>query len=142
MQIHVGPFRYTLSLRRGYLRHNGQDALGLCHTDKRLIEISDATAPSVRITTFWHELGHAIKRELDITDALEIAEESLANLLGIAMAQLDARTLARVHIYLTTGMECDDVIMYPGGHAPIPVFNSLSRAVDLAAPSACGALRK
>lgn len=128
MRIPVGPYYYDLAVCRKLIPHQGGLAEGLCDRTGQRITISLVPPPSRRLATFWHELAHAW-RELDIHEAPSLDDESMANLVGLAMARMDAHTLARIHILLTTGMEADEVLMIPGVCQPIPLLRFSSDAL-------------
>jgi len=69
MQVPVGPHRYTLTLEPDYIDLEGEPVLGLCDSDRQVIRISAVAPPAKRLTLFWHELGHAWLRELDVHES-------------------------------------------------------------------------
>ncbi len=123
MHVPVGPFAYEIRLFSGPIPHPDGPAMGTCDTAAMLILISDCVPAGKRMSLFWHELAHAIKGECDVTLAPGLDEEAIANLMGLGLARLDARTLARVQVYLQQGIEARDVIMLPGVHDAIPVIS-------------------
>ena len=50
--------------------------------------ISRSMPESERVSTFWHELAHAMKWELDITHSTMLDEEAIANLLALGLTPL------------------------------------------------------
>ena len=114
MHIPVGPHWYRLILVSGYCELDGEAVLGLCDPERQVIEISDRACPEKRLVIAW-------RRELDVHEAARLGDEPMARLVGLAMARMDARTVARLHVYLTQGIECADVMMSPGLPGPVPV---------------------
>ncbi len=119
MQINVGPHTYDLILHHGLIPFQGKLALGLCDPARCQIMIADVVAPRKRLSVLWHELAHAWWAELSPDPDLPMGEEALARMIGVAMANLDSRTLARGEVLLHQGLECDDVMFFAG--VPIPV---------------------
>lgn len=124
MKIPVGPFLYEVRLVSGYvLDPDGRRCLGLTYPDRQLIEVSDVPPSAKRLATLWHEIAHAWKCELDITQADELDGESIANLIGLAMAAMPIKTFARLHCYVTRGVKCGDVMLLGGACHPVPILS-------------------
>ncbi|QDU34057.1 hypothetical protein KS4_21190 [Poriferisphaera corsica] len=127
MEVKVGPHVYRIILAKGIVRDEAGDPYcGLTFFDHQTILISGQLKPSKRLSTLWHELVHAFAYELDIAQSDTHDEESMCNLIGLAMSQLDAMTLARLHVYMLQGIDCDAVMMSPKLEQPIPVLQLLS----------------
>ena len=122
LKFPVGPFVYGVELVKGHIEVDGKPALGTCDSDRQLIRISDVPPPGKWVAVFWHELAHAWRGELDIWQGAVLADEPLANLIGIAMAWVNVVTLARLQIYLVHGIECDEILMLSGHQRPIPLL--------------------
>jgi len=58
---------------------------------------------------------------MSVHESHALGDEPLANLIGLAMANLSARTLARIQIYLTQGIDADAVLDTPHLPGPVPV---------------------
>lgn len=69
----------------------------------------------------WHEIAHAWKTELDIVGDERLAEESLCNMIGLAMVNMPPRLICRPHIYMAHGIDARDVVMPTGCNEIIPV---------------------
>lgn len=124
MLIPVGPFSYRVELVQGYLTGPGQRrCLGLTFPDRYLIQVSDVPPAAKRLAVLWHEITHAWKEELDISGQAALDDESIANLIGLAMAAMPVKLLVRLHCYMSTGVRCDDVLMVSGSPHPIPVLS-------------------
>ncbi len=82
MKVNVGPFEYRIRLVHGYVRHEGQDCLGLCDNVRQEILLSDVPPENQRLQVFFHELMHAWWYHFG-PDAGD--EEAIADLVGIAM---------------------------------------------------------
>ncbi|QQE12113.1 hypothetical protein JD969_01160 [Planctomycetota bacterium] len=122
MYVQIGPHKYRIILVKGIVRdEKGNGYCGLTYFDHHNIIISGDLPPSKRLSTLWHELVHAFLYELDITESDSHDEESVCNLIGLAMSHLDAMTLARLHVYMTQGIDCDSVMMSPNLNEPVPV---------------------
>lgn len=121
MHVPVGPHWYELILEPDYIDSGGEAVLGLCDPDRQQIRISAVAPPAKRLSLLWHELAHAWVRELDVHERPSYADEPLANLIGLAMARMTPRLLARIHIYLTDGIDADGVLDAPGLPGPVPV---------------------
>lgn len=111
MLIPVGPVSYTLRLHSGPVLIQEEPCLGGCDADNMLILVSDIAPPERRMMVFWHEFAHAWELELDPHELGTFGGESLANLVALGMARMSAMTLARVRLYLETGLESDDFAM-------------------------------
>lgn len=135
MQIHVGPHTYDLSLHHGLIPIRGKLAQGICDSVRCQIKISDVVPPRKRLSVLWHELAHAWWAELTPDPQLPMTEEALARMIGVAMAKLDGRTMARAEVLLTQGIESDDVMYFWG--VPVPVAVVHWSADQLAHPPAC-----
>lgn len=120
--VPVGPFSYRVRLIKGYVLASGPKGLGLCDVDRCEIIISDIPQIKKRISLLWHEIAHAWKWELDIHQSESLDDEATANLIGLAMAGTPVNLIARLHCYMTTGIECDDVMLV-SGLPPIPVIH-------------------
>lgn len=101
MQFHVGPFTYQARLVRGYVLDSGRTCLGLCDHRHRQILISDLLDPPQRLQVLCHELWHAWCYHFP---AQCRDEESLADLLGLALTQLAQDVL---------GPACDSLTHLP-----------------------------
>lgn len=100
----VGGTPYRLWLIKGIINHpEFGECLGLCCYTRNEILVSDATPMSKRRMTFFHEFAHAACDELRF-GVQSFDEESLAELMGIALANLDAPTLAAIELYLAGAM--------------------------------------
>lgn len=84
MRIDIGPFRYSVQLVHGMIRHDDQDCYGLCDNLAQRILISDVPNESQRLSVFFHELMHAWWYHFGIDPA---DEEAVADLVGVAMTQ-------------------------------------------------------
>ncbi|WP_432797023.1 hypothetical protein [Poriferisphaera sp. WC338] len=125
MQVKIGPHEYRVILVKGTVRNGmGEAFCGLTHFDQQYILISGDMEPSKRLSTLWHELVHAFLYELNITDTPVDDEESMCNLIGLAMSHLDAVTIAKLHVYMTEGVECDGVMMSPRLKYPVAVLDT------------------
>lgn len=122
MRIPVGPLSYELRLVDDPITLDGVRRRAICDGESRHILIDSSLTPDQRIVEFWHEFGHAIKFELDIHDTETLGHEQLARLMGIGMAHVSPFELCRIQIYLTRGIEADEILMHDR-HA-IPVVNS------------------
>lgn len=123
LHVPVGPLVYELHLVQGLIDHDGDQVHGLCDPAQLRILISDQQSPERRVVTFWHELAHAWEFELDVrADEMSgFSGESLANLVALAMARIDADLLARCLLYLRTGIECLATLR-PAGNIPLPLI--------------------
>jgi len=112
---------YELRLHKGVIRHPDLDnCLGVCDSVACTIDVSDAVPSAKRMRIFAHELAHAIKEECDAHHATLIDEETHCELASMGTL-LAPKLLARVYIYLTWGIEVEDVMFIPGVEEPIPV---------------------
>ena len=111
----------------GYVQHPvfGR-CLGLCDTDRCQILISDVPPPAKRMKVFAHELAHAVRAECDPDQSgglpgvgRLIDEEKHCELASMGTL-LPAELLARVEVYLRTGVEPQGFICL--GRQMIPVF--------------------
>lgn len=127
MRVPVGFVSYELQLVDGPIMHEGVQRRALCDGEKRTMQIDKSLTIDQRFVEFCHELTHAIKFELDVHDTETMNEESMARLMGMGMARISPKTWCLIHIYLTRGVEPDDVIML--GHQVIPVFKEVPKAV-------------
>lgn len=84
MRIDIGPFRYSVQLVHGMIRHDDQACYGLCDNLAQRILISDVPNESQRMSVFFHELMHAWWYHFGIDPA---DEEAVADLVGVAMTQ-------------------------------------------------------
>ena len=124
MKVKIGPHEYRVLLVDGVVRDPlGQAYCGLTNFDQQYILISGELEASKRLATLWHELVHAFLHELNITENPVHAEEAMCNLIGLAMSHLDAMTIARLHVFMTQGVECDSVMMSPRLPEPVAVFD-------------------
>lgn len=123
LQFPVGPYTYDLALVDEPIFHHGRPCMALTLPDERRIKISAHVRPELRVALAWHEIAHAWRAELDIHEAESLGHEAYANLVALAMAQYDGKTIARLQLYLTRGIVADDVIIISGVSDPIPVFH-------------------
>lgn len=121
LMIPVGPFQYRLHLHHGYIILDGRQLLGACDSDNQRILISDISPPAKRLATFWHEAAHAWFAELNPGSHTKFDEETFCNVIGLAMVAWGPHLMARVQIYLTRGIEPEDVMIMPGG-SPVPII--------------------
>ncbi len=128
MKIPIGPHEYDLVLVRGLVEHPDGPAVAICDSDRQRILVSDTVPPWRRLSNFWHEVAHAWKRELDVHESSSLNDEPLANLIGLGMASMDLITIARIHVYLTQGIECDSVLVFPSLKHPVPVLRFTQEA--------------
>jgi len=66
------------------MEYQGRKIRGLCHKDDKVIEVSRKQTPRMILSTFWHELLHAIEHEHRITmkhSLIHELEEPLADVL-------------------------------------------------------------
>ncbi|MCC6679272.1 MAG: hypothetical protein IT445_00065 [Phycisphaeraceae bacterium] len=125
IQVPVGPVNYSLAIQPGWCELDGEKCFGLCDRDNLEILISGAAPPAKRLTTAWHEIVHAWMAELapgSYAQALE--EEGVCDIVGLAMAHMDARLIARLHLYMTRGIEATDVLMIRGCREVVPVIST------------------
>jgi hypothetical protein len=123
MRVEVGGVGYELRMVDGEVRHpDGSACNGLTWPDRGLIEIDGRLPRSVRRKTLWHELGHAFKCELDVTDAAHLDEESLCNLVALALCAISPKLYLRLMVWSATGRDCDEVAYLPGMAEPIPIW--------------------
>lgn len=121
MRIPVGPFDYTLKLVLPPLKHpDGREVVGLCDPDRLEIMIRADLPPVKRWSVFCHELAHAWAA-LDPRHDDIWSEETLAELVGVALARMDALAICRLHVLLNTGIDAREVILPPFFSHPIPV---------------------
>ena len=124
MLIPVGPHTYEVRLVEGWCRHpDGRRCLGLTWPEEQRIEIASAAPASKRLATLWHEIAHAWHQELDVRGGVELDGEAMANIVGMAMAAMSVKIIARLHCYMTTGRDCDDVMLISGLAHPLPVIS-------------------
>ncbi len=124
MHITVGPFRYEIVVNQQPIRHpDGGDCHGLAWPDIHRIEFSMVAPAEKRLAVVWHEIGHLIKADLDIHDAGVMDEESMCNLIGLAMSMMSPMDLLRLHVFATQGIDAPSAMMCPGLPCPIPVFH-------------------
>ncbi|MCC6680381.1 MAG: hypothetical protein IT445_05710 [Phycisphaeraceae bacterium] len=84
LTVRVGPLDYDVALVTEYIRHEGEDCLGLCDNEKQQLLISDRASPAQRVAVFCHEymeawLYHFGGQEKD--------KEGYCDLFGLAMTQ-------------------------------------------------------
>ncbi len=84
LTVRVGPLEYDVALVTGYIRHEGEDCLGLCDNEKQQLLISDRASAAQRVAVFCHEymeawLYHFGGQEKD--------KEGYCDLFGLAMTQ-------------------------------------------------------
>lgn len=125
MQVRVGPHDYVIELVNHPPLLDGREANGICDANSQRIEIYRHMPPSKRIAVGWHELAHAFQAELDIHQAPSLDAEAMANLIGIAMAHMDARLLVRLHTFLLTGIDCVDAMFIPGIDSAVPIVRGM-----------------
>lgn len=121
MKVPVGPFAYEVQLVDHPLELHGRPCMGLCDSERQRIFIARSLSPQRRLSVFWHELAHAWKSEMDVHVAAAMEEESVCNLIGLAMTAMDPHLLARLHVFLTQGIEAEDVIFCLESRRVIPV---------------------
>lgn len=93
----VGPIDYTVELVVGYIDSPGGKAIGLSDPDKLWIGISDQAAISLRIATFWHEIAHCWKADLDPTECSDMDEESWCRLIALGMSRVNVGRIQDVY---------------------------------------------
>lgn len=120
MEIEIGNVPWTVELVDSPIIHEGKKVRAVCDGDERRIQIDSSLPPATRYHEFFHEFGHAIQFELDIHDAELLGREPLARLVALGFSNLKPFTLARIHIYLTQGIECDDLMMI--GEKAVPII--------------------
>jgi hypothetical protein len=124
MQIKVGPFRYEIIASPTNLKHpDGGECHGLARPDLNRVEFSSVAPPDKRMAVVWHEIGHLLKADLDITGSLKLDEESICNLIGLAMSMMSPMDMLRLHVYVAQGVDAPGAMLYPGLPSPIPVFH-------------------
>jgi len=123
MRIGIGGVTYELRMVGGDILHpaTGEPCNGLTWPDRGLIEIDGRLPRTIRRKTTWHELGHAFKCELDITDAATFDEETLCNLVALALCQLSPRLYLQVMVWTATGRAFEEVAYFPGMTEPIGI---------------------
>jgi hypothetical protein len=129
MKVPVGPFVYDVQLVDGITLNNRQ-CYGLTQPTAQVIKIDRNLRPDRRISVLWHELLEAWKAELDVHQTDEMDTEAIANLVGLAMAAMSPRMVAKLHAYMTTGIEADDVLITPAFQQPIPILRFSARGSD------------
>jgi len=112
---------YELILTQNQPVVDGQPALGSCDPVEQKIEVWSKLTPERRLTVGWHEIAHAWRDAMDIRPDLMLDDEAYAHLIGRAMAAMDVQLVARLHVYLTRGIDAAHVLMYPG-HDAVPVL--------------------
>lgn len=124
LPITIGGVSYTLALVTEDLLHpgDGQRCNGLTWPDRALIQVDARLAPDVRRKVLWHEIGHAFKAELDITDASHLPEEVFCELVALALTTMKPKLFLKLWLFATHKMHAHDVIMLPGCSNPIPVI--------------------
>ena len=122
MKIRVGAVEYDVRMVNGPVLLNGRECFGLCDPDGLVILIDGRMNPARRVATFWHELAHAWKFELDVHDTKSMQTEAMCSLIGLAMASMDVRTIAKIHVFLTQQMDAHDVLLLSGCREPVPVI--------------------
>jgi len=130
MKIPVGPLTYDLQLHKGIITYENQQCFGLTDPVAQTIFIADTLRPRKRLATAWHEICEAWKLELDIHQSQALNAESMANLIGMAMAGMPPQVIARLHVYMMRGIDADEVLFVSGFKNPLPVI----RLSDAAPP--------
>lgn len=123
IEVPVGHLTYRVQLVAGTIPIAGYAAWGGCFPAEQVIKVSADVLPARRLAIFWHEYAHAVQQELDVHEAENWTPEPMANLIGMAMAQLTPHKLAMLYVYLTTGMTARDVLMFPDLPHPIPLVD-------------------
>jgi hypothetical protein len=101
VMLPIGHTIYEVSLIHGYvIDPKGTRCLGLTRPDTCRIEVSDVPPPAKRVAVAWHEITHAIKCELDAGQRQFMDEESICDMIGMAMAAISSEKIAELHHYL------------------------------------------
>ena len=123
MEIGIGGVNYELKMVTSELLHpDGRPCNGLTWPDRGLIEIDGRLPRTIRRKTTWHELGHAFKCELDIGDREHFDEETLCNLVALALCQISPQLYMQLMVWTATGRACEEVVYLPGMAEPIGVW--------------------
>lgn len=128
MKVPVGPFSYEVILTEQPLEFKGRRCMGLCDSEAQKIFIARRLCPQRRVSVFWHELAHAWKCDLEIHCDETMEEEPICNMIGLAMTAMEPYLLARLHVFLTQGIETEDVIFCLDTRRVIPVMRIESKA--------------
>lgn len=123
MQIAIGPMTYDVCLVEDWIDHEGEPCLGLCDHVAQRILISKRSQPDRRVNVFFHELAHAWQRVFNVGD-VTLDEERMADVIGLAMADLKPATLGRVIRFVATGKDLPHMFI-PGSDWPIPLVGGV-----------------
>ncbi len=124
MHIHVGPFRYEITASSTNIRHpDGGECNGVAYPDLNRIVFSKQTPADKRLAVVWHEIAHLLKADLDVTGSSRLDEESICNLIGLAMSMMSPLEVARIHVFSTTGIDAPSAMLMPNMRSPIPVLD-------------------
>ncbi|MEM8782290.1 MAG: hypothetical protein AAGE65_05465 [Planctomycetota bacterium] len=84
MLLKVGPFVYRVVLVAGYIRHEGDDCLGLCDNETHELFVSDRCSVAQQIQVISHEYMEAWFYHFGRED---MDKEAWCDLFGLAMTQ-------------------------------------------------------
>jgi len=84
MHVSVGPLVYSVHLVAGYVRHEGEDCLGLCDNEAQRLYVSDRTTAAQRVAVFCHEYMEAWLYHFG---GEEKSKEGYCDVFGLAMTQ-------------------------------------------------------
>jgi Zn-dependent peptidase ImmA (M78 family) len=92
----VKHVRYKVILVDGPMEYQGRKIRGLCHKDDKVIEVSRKQTPRMILSTFWHELLHAIEHEHRITMKHSLIHELEEPLADVFLKNPQMRRLAKL----------------------------------------------
>lgn len=116
MLLKVGPFVYHVRLVAGFIRHEGEDCLGLCDNESHELFVSDRCSPAQQVQVICHEYMEAWIYHFG-QDGMD--KEAWCDLFGLAMTQFVIDLMQTLRMDGKAWLQ-DVVEMPPPGTTPPP----------------------
>ena len=88
-----------------------------------IITLASHAPPPPRNGTSGGQVAGSVRGKWETSGGVDA--EQLADVIGLAMSAITPADIARMVVYLTREIECEDVWVMPGITAPIPVVGGI-----------------